>query len=216
MNDPKGTSPDPTRPDPTSSDRAQTRRDAAALDTLSPGLSLDRIGQALASFYDDLVAEGVPEHLAGLVRQVRQPDPEPVAPAQAGLPPARKSGRFALVVEDDAPTRALAEMLLEETELGVIGCDSAEAALAVMRERGGEVSLIFADVRLAGPMDGLQLASAVLLLWPTVRMVVTTGRRTKRPESLAPQAIFIPKPWRPFDLLVEAERATTERQPLVP
>ena len=34
------------------------------VDTLTPGLSLDRIGQALASFYDDLIAEGVPEHLA--------------------------------------------------------------------------------------------------------------------------------------------------------
>lgn len=197
-------------------DRAPARREAAALDTLSPGLSLDRIGQALASFYDDLVAEGVPEHLAGLVRQVRQPDPVPAAPAQASVATARKSGRLALVVEDDPPTRALAEMLLEETELGVIGCDSAEAALAIMRERGGDVSLIFADVQLAGAMDGLQLASAVVLLWPTVRMVVTTGRRTRRPDTLAPQAVFIPKPWRPFDLLVEAERATTETQPIVP
>lgn len=211
MNDPKDTSPDPT-----ALDRAPARREAAALDTLSPGLSLDRIGQALASFYDDLVAEGVPEHLAGLVRQVRQPDPVPAAPAQASVATARKSGRLALVVEDDPPTRALAEMLLEETELGVIGCDSAEAALAIMRERGGDVSLIFADVQLAGAMDGLQLASAVVLLWPTVRMVVTTGRRTRRPDTLAPQAVFIPKPWRPFDLLVEAERATTETQPIVP
>lgn len=215
MNDPKGTSPDPTRPDPTASDSAAARRDTAALDTLTPGLSLDRIGQALASFYDDLVAEGVPEHLAGLVRQVRQPDPEPAAPAPADIATARKSGRFALVVEDDGPTRTLAEMLLEETELGVIGCDSAEAALAIMQDRGGEVSLIFADVQLSGPMDGLQLASAVVLLWPTVRMVVTTGRRAERPESLAPQAVFIPKPWRPLDLLVEAERATTEPQPVV-
>lgn len=201
MHDPKGTLPDSTTP---------------ASDTLTPGLSLDRIGQALAAFYDDLIAEGVPEHLASLVRQVRQPDPEPVVAVPEREATARKSGRIALVIEDDAATRALAEMLLEETELRVIGCDSAEAALTLMRERGGDVSLVFTDVRLAGAMDGLQLAAAIGLLWPTARVVVTSGRRTERPATLAPQAIFIPKPWRPFDLLVEAERATTESQPIVP
>ncbi len=177
---------------------------APPVDTLTPGLSLNRIGQALAAFYDDLIAEGVPEHLAGLVRQV-----QPEAAAQP------KSGRIALVVEDDEATRHLAEALLGDTDLEVIGCDSAEAALAIMRERGGRVALVFADVRLAGPMDGLQLASAIALLWPTARMVVTSGHRADRPGALPPQAVFIPKPWRPFDLLVEAERATTERQPIV-
>ena len=192
------------------------RRPGSA-ETLNPSLSLDRIGQALASFYDDLIAEGVPEHLAALVRQVRQPErqerrPEPVAPAG---PVAAKSGKLALVVEDDAATRALAEALLEETELGVVGCDSAEAAIAIMRERGGDVSLVFADVHLAGVMDGVQLASAIALLWPTTRLVVTSGQRTQRPGALAPQAVFIPKPWRPLDLLGEAERARTEPQPVL-
>lgn len=195
MPDPNGTLPD----------GSASPRPFPLADTLSPGLSLDRIGQALAAFYDDLIAEGVPEHLATLVRKV-QPEPETRA----------KSGRLALVVEDDAATRQLAEALLGDTDLGVIGCDSAEAALTIMREKGGSVVLVFADVRLAGPMDGLQLAAAVTLLWPMARMVVTSGRRTQRPSNLPPQAVFIPKPWRPFDLLVEAERATTEPQPIVP
>jgi CheY-like chemotaxis protein len=195
LSDPKGPTPD----------RSPPARPALLGDSLSPGLSLDRIGQALAAFYDDLIAEGVPEHLATLVRQV-QPEP--------GAKP--KSDRLALVVEDDEATRHLAEALLGDTDLGVIGCDSAEAALAIMRDQGGRVALVFSDVRLAGPMDGLQLASAIALLWPTARVVVTSGRRAERPPDLPPQAIFIPKPWRPFDLLVEAERATTERQPIVP
>jgi len=185
-----------------------------ALETLSPSLSLDRIGQALASFYDDLIAEGVPEHLAVLVRQVRAPEPatpEP-APAACGLKP----GKLALVVEDDAAIRAMAEALLEETELGVLSCESAEAALDLMRARGGEVALVFADVHLAGVMDGVQLASAIALLWPTARLVVTSGQRTQRPTGLAPQAVFIPKPWRPLDLLGEVERARVAPQPLLP
>lgn len=194
MLDPKGSS----------ADRPPSRRTPQSENTLVPGIPLAQIGQALASFYDDLIAEGVPEALAALVRKVDPPKPASVA----------KSGKLALVVEDDAATRALAEALLEETELAVVGCDSAEAALSVMRERGGDVVLVFADIQLAGVMDGVQLASAVALLWPTARMVVTSGCRSGRPDLLPSHAVFIPKPWRPFDVLVEAERAKGDARPM--
>ncbi|MFD1303241.1 response regulator [Methylobacterium marchantiae] len=193
-------------------DRSATR---ASQDTLAPGLALDQIGEALASFYDDLIAEGIPENLAALVRQVHQPEPvsepDPVAAA-----PIRKSGRIALVVEDDAATQEVAVSLLDETELEAVGCATAEEALAVMRDRGGDVALVFADIQLSGVMDGLQLARAVAMLWPTARMVVTSGRRSPRPDLLPERVVFIPKPWRPQDVLVEAERATSAPPPAVP
>lgn len=184
-------------------------------DTLSPGVPLDQIGQTLALFYDSLVAEGVPEHLAGLVRRVRQAEAEPEAPRRpATADCALAPPRLALVVEDEPEIRELAEALLDETELTSIGCDSAEAALAVLRERGGEVALVFADVRLAGRMDGIQLARAVATLWPRARLVVTSGHGVHRPE-LPTEAVFIPKPWRALDVLVEAERAASEQAPPV-
>ncbi len=184
-------------------------------DTLAPGIPLDQIGQTLATIYDDLLAEGIPEHLAALVRRVRQADPGPSrATARGAAGSAEPSPRLALVVEDEPEVRALAETLLEETELGVVGCDSAEAALQVLQERGGEVALVFADVRLAGQMDGLQLARAVATLWPRARLVITSGQGIRHPD-LPSEAVFIPKPWRAFDVLVEAERATTEPSPPV-
>lgn len=178
------------------------------IDTLSPGIPLDRIGETLASFYDSLVSEGVPEHLAALVRRVRQSEAEAAAAPEPPAASARHP-RVALVVEDDPGVRALAEALLEESELSVVGCDSAEAALAVLQARGGDVALVFADIRLAGAMDGLQLAHAVATLWPRARLVVTSGHCVGRPE-IPPEAVFIQKPWRPFQVLVEAERATFE------
>ena len=177
------------------------------IDTLSPDIPLDRIGETLASFYDSLVAEGVPEHLAALVRKVRQ--------SEAGEPaavPVAQPQRIALVVEDNPEVRGLAEALLEETELAVVGCDSAEAALAVLQARGGDVALVFADVRLAGEMDGLQLSHAVATLWPRARLVVTSGHCVGRPE-IPVEAVFIQKPWRAFDVLVEAERAVVGSAP---
>ncbi len=184
-------------------------------DTLSPGIPLDQIGQTLASFYDDLVSEGMPEHLAALVRRVRQTEDDRVAAAgPVAVAVETDPRRVALVVEDDPAIRALAETLLEETELDVVGCDSAEAALSVLQARGGDVALVFADVRLAGHMDGLQLARAVATLWPRARLVITSGHGLPRPE-MPPEAVFIAKPWRPLDVLVEAERATSDPAPPV-
>ena len=179
------------------------------VDTLSPEIPLDRIGETLASFYDSLVSEGVPEHLAALVRKVRQSE---VAADQPPAKPVARAARLALVVEDNDHVRSLAEALLEETELSVIGCDSAEAALSVLQARGGDVALVFADVRLAGEMDGLQLAHAVATLWPRARLVITSGHCVGRPD-IPPEAVFIQKPWRAFDVLVEAERAVGEPAP---
>lgn len=177
----------------------------AVSDPLLPGMRLDQIGQALASAYDDLVAEGVPETLAALVRRVHD----------AGLDRPEKDGRIALVVEDEVEVRVLAETVLEETELRVIGCDSAEHALSVLQDRGGDVALVFADIRLAGDMDGVQLANAVATLWPKTRLVVTSGVAPERSGEIPPNAVFIPKPWRPLDVLAEAERAADDPPPAV-
>ena len=62
--------------------------------------------------------------------------------------------RAVLIVEDDAELRGLTAALLEE-ELETIECESAEAALAVMLIRGRDIAMIFADIQLAGVMDGL-------------------------------------------------------------
>ena len=59
---------------------------------------------------------------------------------------ARPPRRIALVVEDDAELRWLSATLLEESELDIVECESAEAALAVMLMRGPEVAMIFADI----------------------------------------------------------------------
>lgn len=193
----------------------QTSAPLPLTDTLSPGLPLDQIGLKLASIYDDLVSEGVPEHLAALVRRVRQADDRaPTLREAAPAPTVHEHPRLALVVEDEPEIRALAETLLEETELDVIGCDSAEAALSVLQARGGDVALVFADIRLAGKMDGLQLARAVATLWPRARLVITSGHHLPRPD-LPAEAVFIAKPWRALDVLVEAERAAAELPPPV-
>ena len=122
---------------------------------------------------------------------------------------------LALIVEDDPDVRALAAVLLEETPLGVVEVDSAEAALDCLQERGGEVAMMFADVRLPGEMDGVQLARAACKLWPTIRIVLTSGDPGTQLDDLPECVTFMPKPWRGLDVLVRAEKAIHDPQPPV-
>ena len=84
---------------------------------------------------------------------------------------------IALIVEDDPIVCELAAALLEESDLRVVECEDAEQALATLCKQGDNVALIFADVRLPGLLDGVDLALRVKVLWPRIAMVVTTGYR---------------------------------------
>ena len=120
---------------------------------------------------------------------------------------ARPPRRTALVVEDDAELRWLSATLLEESELDIVECESAEAALAVMLMRGPEVAMIFADIRLPGVMDGVDLAREVKMRWPHLTVVLTSGNPGDRLKQLPPGVLYLPKPWQPLNVLMVAERA---------
>jgi DNA-binding NtrC family response regulator len=122
---------------------------------------------------------------------------------------------LALIVEDDPDVRALAAVLLEETPLDVVEVESAEAALDCLQERGGEIAMMFADVRLPGELDGVQLAKAACKLLPTVRVVLTSGDPGTGLADLPECVTFMPKPWRGLDVLVQADKAIRDPQPPV-
>ena len=71
----------------------------------------------------------------------------------------------ALVVENDILQRALVSMLLEEHDMTVIQCESAEAAVLVLENSGQDVTLVYTDVELAGIMDGIDGRVARLTVW---------------------------------------------------
>ena len=64
----------------------------------------------------------------------------------------------ALVVEDDELQRELVSLIFEESEMNVIQCGSAEAAVVVLDKTGRDLTVIFTDVELAGEMSGVELA----------------------------------------------------------
>ena len=99
---------------------------------------------------------------------------------------AQQKRRAVLIVEDDAELRSLMAALFEDEQVETIECESAEAALATMLIGGHEVGMIFADVRLRGVMDGIDLAREVKMRWPLLPVILTSGQPRDRVGELPP------------------------------
>ena len=115
--------------------------------------------------------------------------------------------RVILIVEDDRDIRSLTVALFEDSDLEIVECESAEAALAVMLLRGAEATMIFADIQLAGAMDGVDLAREARMRWPHLTIVLTSGGDGESLQHLPPGVIYMPKPWKSRDVLIEVDRA---------
>jgi two-component system cell cycle response regulator CpdR len=118
---------------------------------------------------------------------------------------ARPFKPIALVVEDDVLLCELATTLLEESDMIVIECGSAEDALRLLQKSGGSVSMMITDVNLTGKIDGIELSHFARHCYPNIHVIVTSGFTPTRglPEGVT----FMPKPWLPLDVLREAERS---------
>lgn len=108
----------------------------------------------------------------------------------------------ALVVERDGDQRSLVAVLLEEVDMRVVECESAEAAERVMQDV--EIDFLFTDMALGGVMNGVELARAAKKRKPSLPVVVASEEPC---AGLPPATRFMRKPWVPLDVLMEAERA---------
>src|SRR5215472_3016545 len=107
---------------------------------------------------------------------------------------AQQQRRAVLIVEDDAELRSLTAALFEDEQVETIECESAEAALATLLIGGREVAMIFADVRLRGVMDGIDLAREVKMRWPLLPVILTSRYPRESGGELPPDVPYMPKP----------------------
>jgi DNA-binding NtrC family response regulator len=117
-----------------------------------------------------------------------------------------RAKRYALVIEDDELQRQMITRILEGSGLEVLQCDTAEAAMIVLEEVGHDLSLMVADVRLNGDMPGSQLAKFARQLFPNIKVIITSGKEW---PVLPEGAVFLRKPWKPLDLMREAQAVAT-------
>lgn len=78
-----------------------------------------------------------------------------------------------LVVEDESRVRKLAVRNL--TQLGYEVLEAEDAGEALKKLKTEEIDVVFSDVMMPGPMNGLQLADEITKRWPHLSVLLTSG-----------------------------------------
>src|SRR5947209_6543156 len=101
-----------------------------------------------------------------------------------------------LVAEDDPLLLSyLTDFLEDETGYSCQLAQSGAEALAFLEEDAGSVALIFTDIKMAAEDDGLLLAKTARQRWPSIPILISSGRRPSQP--VPHDILFIQKPWDP-------------------
>ncbi|MDF0546247.1 response regulator [Sphingobium sp. H39-3-25] len=104
-----------------------------------------------------------------------------------------------LIVEDESLIRMLAADVAAEQGYVVLEAGNSDEALMLLERQGG-IDLVFTDIDMPGKCDGLALARRISHSWPSVRIVVTSGKVRPRAQDLPNGSIFLAKPYRPEEL----------------
>jgi CheY-like chemotaxis protein len=97
-----------------------------------------------------------------------------------------------LVVEDNSLVRVVIASFLESAGFMVIQAEDGAAALVVLAS-GAEFHVLFTDVQMPGPIDGVGVAIRVREQRPGMPIVVTSGHGI--PELLPTGGRFVSKPY---------------------
>jgi DNA-binding NtrC family response regulator len=100
-----------------------------------------------------------------------------------------------IVVEDEIMIRLPVVSALEASDFEVIEAGHAGEALAILEREAVRVHVVFTDVHMPGPMDGLVLAHHVRRHWPSIGLLVASGRGNVDAGAMPEGSRFIPKPY---------------------
>jgi CheY-like chemotaxis protein len=109
-----------------------------------------------------------------------------------------------LIVEDEPLVRALAVDVLEEAGFDVLEAATADYALVVLEKRE-DICVLLTDVDMPGSLNGFQLARIVQDHFHRVRVVIVSGKARPTRDDIAPEAVFIPKPYKLSEIVQTVE-----------
>lgn len=101
-----------------------------------------------------------------------------------------------LIVEDDFLLRMDATDMVRAAGFEVVEAASADQAIEILEARR-DITVVFTDIQMPGPMDGLRLARAVSGRWPPIKVVATSGHHHVGKTDLPEGGRFLPKPYSP-------------------
>ena len=103
--------------------------------------------------------------------------------------------------------RILAADSLQENGFDVLEAADAGEALRILDERD-DVDVLFTDVSMPGPMDGVALAYLMHDRRPDLGLIITSGRGAPDLADLPTSSLYLAKPYLPEELAAAVERQT--------
>jgi two-component sensor histidine kinase/DNA-binding response OmpR family regulator len=107
-----------------------------------------------------------------------------------------------LVVEDEMLLRMRAVDIVEDAGFTPIEAVNADEALAILESRS-DVDLLFTDIQMPGSMDGLKLAHAVHERWPSIKIILVSGKLTPTDSERPTDSRFFGKPLEVKQMIAE-------------
>jgi DNA-binding NtrC family response regulator len=117
--------------------------------------------------------------------------------------------KIILVVEDNALIRMLLVEVLLEAKFAVMEAENAESALRMLDAQGIGINLLLTDVHMPGAMNGLVLTHHVYSNWPSIRLIIVSGRARPLVEEMPPGCQFLPKPYNLDHVILNIRQMTS-------
>src|SRR5206468_3437877 len=146
----------------------------------------------------------------------RVDDPaDPIERPSDAPPEVLRGSETILLVEDEAPVRAVTRQLLERNGYTVLEAPDGPAALALVDGGGGDphVDLLLTDVIMPG-MSGRELANQLKARRPELHVLFMSGYTDDavvRHGMLEPGLAYLEKPFRPANLLKKVREVLAAR-----
>jgi two-component sensor histidine kinase/CheY-like chemotaxis protein len=109
-----------------------------------------------------------------------------------------------LVVEDEMVLRMRAIDIVEDAGFAAVEAVNADEALAILESRA-DISLLFSDIQMPGSMDGLKLAHAVHERWPSIKIILVSGKVELADADKPAQSRFFGKPLEEKQMIAELQ-----------
>jgi two-component sensor histidine kinase/CheY-like chemotaxis protein len=109
-----------------------------------------------------------------------------------------------LVVEDEMVLRMRAVDIVEDAGFAAVEAVNADEALAILESRS-DISLLFSDVQMPGSMDGLKLAHAVHERWPSIKIILVSGKIDLADADKPADSRFFRKPLEEKQMIAELQ-----------
>lgn len=108
----------------------------------------------------------------------------------------------AILIVENHLLRLFLAGLAETTGFEVLQANNADQALPILEARS-DIALLLTNVVMKGSMDGVELSRVVATRWPSIKIILVTGKPGLRESDLPKQCLLLAKPYHDDEMLFE-------------